>query len=347
MSDACTGSFQGDVVDFQSGAAVTLVHIEASGGDPKTKLTVNAAPDGGYASDSIPCGPYALQISAPGYYPTTIYAHVDAKTTTQIVQLKAIPDSMCSGTGSATGLVFDALTKERKPIAGATLSIEPGVGAAGVGPVMFETQSGADGRFSVSELSSGYYTAAVSAPGFAAGQLTLMVCGGSTRMDQDIALTPRMDGVAMRVILTWKQPNDLDLHAQLPDGNELYFYTPCRGMQQSYPYASLDVDRKMANGPETVSFARFQPGTYTFFVHNYSEQIEMAKQHLSASAAEVVVLGMGDQELGRFAVPSTGSGVFWDVFSIEGTAPSQLHPIQSINNARANPETGYSQDCRP
>jgi hypothetical protein len=82
------------------------------------------------------------------------------------------------------------------------------------------------------------------------------------------------------------------------------------------------------------------------FVHNFSGQNE-GGEGFAESNARIVVLGEGDVELARYAVPGSGAGAFWDVFKFEGAEPSRLVTVQQLDDARANPYDEYTQTCRP
>ena len=58
------------------------------------------------------------------------------------------------------------------------------------------------------------------------------------------------------------------------------------------------------------------------------------------------VFGADNQEIARFAVPSSGDGYFWDVFSFQGADPSKLTVLQSLGS-RPNPYDEYTQTCSP
>jgi hypothetical protein len=338
---ACSGGFVGRVVDATSNKPLANARVAVEGG---AAMMLQTDADGQYKTASMPCGQYTLRISADGFAPVNAGVQVTGGNVTQMTALRAVSMAACAATGSVRGLIFDAVTKERKPIPDATIALRAGVGQ-GIGPISFEITAGSDGMFLATGLAAGTYTIAATAPGYQSATATIGVCGGSEPQVQDIGLATAMQ-VPFRAILRWNKPKDLDLHLQTPQGDEVYFYEPCRGGLERAPFARLDVDRRNAEGPEIISVASFLPGRYTVFVHNYSAQTQNDPTTFAESGAEVVVYGTGDRELGRFAVPVGGSGMSWDVFSFDGSDPDRITSIQQLTQ-RPDPETEYSEDCRP
>jgi hypothetical protein len=338
---ACTGGFMGRVVAAATNQALPKARIAIEG---SAAMMLETDANGQYKTATMPCGSYTLRISADGFAPVNTSVQVTADSMTQMTALRAVATASCNSAGRVRGLVFDAISQERKPIADAMVTVRAGVGQ-GIGPISVEVVSGPDGVYMAEGLPAGTYTIAVNAAGYQSAATSVGVCGGAEPQTQDVGLTS-ITGSPFRAVLRWSQPKDLDLHLQTPQGDEIYFYTPCRGSRERAPFAVLDVDRRNAEGPEVVSISSFLPGRYTVFVHNYSAQTQKDPTQLPDSGAEVVVYGVGDQILGTFPVPSSGSGLSWDVVSFDGADPTKLTPIQRLTS-RPDPETGYSEDCRP
>jgi len=338
---SCSGGFAGRVVDFATKQPISNARISVDGA---VGMMLQTDADGMYRTDRMPCGSYQLRIDASGYMPVNAGLAVTANTMTQMTALKAVSAAACASSGTLKGLVFDAISRERRPIASSKVSIGAGIGQ-GIGPIAFEIESDADGMFTAQDVPSGTYTVTASADGYTAAHATVSVCGASQPQTQDLGLTAT-SSAPFRAVLRWSQPKDLDLHLQTPQGDEVYFFTPCRGSLDHAPFAYLDVDRRNAEGPEVVSVSSLLPGRYTLFVHNYSAQTQADPTQLPDSGAEVTVYGRDNQLLATFAVPTTGSGLFWDVFSFDGADPTKLTPIQRLTQ-RPDPELEYSEDCRP
>jgi hypothetical protein len=338
---ACEGELLGTITSSIAGQGIPGAEVQVVGG---TALSLVTGPDGAYASGKLPCGTYTLAVSALGFLVDTVTAIVTASSTSHVTRLRALSEGQCTGDGDLQGNVFEAISESRAPISGASLELRRGVDTD-EGEVVASATTDAEGVFVLTGLASGNYTALAAADGYAPASANVVVCGGSPSDSKGIALTPTQTE-EMRIVLEWDRPDDLDLHLQLPNGDEIFFDGPCRGGLEGAYHASLDIDRITPSGPETITIERFVPGLYTAFVHNFSGQNEGASD-FSDSGARVRVLGPGDVELGRFAVPSNGGGNFWNVFQFQGARPEELVSLQQLNDARANPYDEYTGECRP
>ena len=78
-------------------------------------------------------------------------------------------------------------------------------------------------------------------------------------------------------MLTWgARPRDLDANLWLPGGTRVSFAT--RGSTTRFPWAQLGADDQGGFGPETITVTRLLPGTYTYAVHNLSNERALADQ---------------------------------------------------------------------
>jgi hypothetical protein len=94
-----------------------------------------------------------------------------------------------------------------------------------------------------------------------AGDFTLSPC---------LALAAASSGMA--ITLTWgAAPSDLDSHLKGPNNTHVNWTS--LGSLTAAPFARLDVDDVTSFGPEVVTITRMAPGTYRYFVHNFSETI--------------------------------------------------------------------------
>ncbi len=147
-----------------------------------------------------------------------------------------------------------------------------------------------------------------------------------------------------RVTLRWaEKPEDLDLHVRTPDGSHIFFRDMCEGSRDEAPFVKIDVDHRSGYGPETVTLTKLQPGTYTFFVHNYSAQNEDDETTFAESGAKVIVYDDTNTEVHSFAVPSA-SGYFWQVFELDG-ASKTITSLQTVGGGD-NPKD-YTDRCDP
>jgi hypothetical protein len=231
--------------------------------------------------------------------------------------------------GTVTGIVTNALTGE--PIAGATIRVDGASGSA---------TSGSNGRFELSGAPAGTQTLRTTASGFVTETRTITIPSGGTT-DQAIALTPARAGGEITLVLTWgSQPRDLDAHLSGPDRSggrfHLYFANPQAPVPS--PYATLDVDDRESNGPETVTIAKdpttgqFVAGEYRYWVHNFSTTPEF-----DVSGARVTV-NSGGSQLASLDVPGGGAGLdIWKVvnLNIDAAGNVSVTPVQSF-------DTGFS-----
>jgi hypothetical protein len=338
-AESCEGTLSGSVIDFFDRAPVEggRVDIVDSNGDPVVpSLEIDEL--GEYVTDSLPCGDYTLAILADGYLPAEISATVSRQANSTVTRLQALLEDVCEE-GGIQGSVFDGLTEVRELIIGAEVSIIEGVDNFH-GNVIDTVETGVDGGFFFEGLAPGNYTLVVELAGYSQGRTNVVVCGGEELGPADISIVELAAG-QMRIVLEWDRPDDLDLHLQLPDGDEVFFWEPCRVKSA----AGLDIDRTTAVGPETITVANPGPGTHTVFVHNYSAH-EAGGESFSESGARVTVYGDDDQELARFAVPSSDA-FFWNVFSFKGEDPQSITALQQVINSRPNPAEEYTEECRP
>lgn len=338
-SATCTGIFTGRVVEFDTlpGRAVVGASVHVTAGTFTTDATTDEL--GNYTVPGVPCVSLTLNIGAPGFLTEHLSLASDGNQQ-HFSQLRALPLA-CSGEGSITGIVSDAVLNQ--PVAGARIELFPSLGRAEGTPVAGITGSSA-GTYEFTHLNAGHYTARIEAAGYAPLEEEVVVCGQRTL--QNDFFVSRASEAALRFVLSWQHPDDLDLHLQLPNGEEVYFDDLCHGASQSFPYATLDVDHQLADGPESISISALIPGRYTLFVHNYSRDFAPNQPGFQDSQAQVSVFGNGGSLLGRFPVPIRGSGLYWDVLSFEGLHPEKLIPIQALSSERLRPEN-YVQACRP
>ncbi len=339
-AESCEGDIAGSVVDALDQFGVDGGVIDIIDAEGNTVPSLNIDGDGAFKSGKLSCGEYTLLVVVDGYEPVEVTAKVTAGATTNLPRIKAVLEFACEDEGDILGTVFDGLTEERELVFGAQVSISEGVNNVS-GPEIDSVETGVDGVFQFSELPPGNYTVTARLDGYSLGRANLVVCGGEEQRPAEISIVELEPG-QMRIVLEWEVPADLDIHLQLPDGNEVFFWDPCRLNSA----AGLDIDRMAAVGPETITVRSPGPGPYTLFVHNFSAQIDGA-EGFAESSASVTVFGDDDQELARFDVPTGGDGFFWDVFSFDGANPQRLSPLQRLVNNRRNPYDEYTEECRP
>ena len=179
------------------------------------------------------------------------------------------------------------------------------VAAAGGGAEIASGRTGADGRWTA-RLPAGTYEVSYRLEGY------VPYTSGATEVREDgqlvtVSLSRLLEatessGREVRVILNWgsrtDQVRDADSHLACPCGApESHVYYQSRVHQAADHRVELDVDDTDWGGPETITLARPVPGTYLYWVHDYSGP----PARLGASDVVVRVV-IGSQEAGEFRI---------------------------------------------
>lgn len=280
--------------------------------------------DGTYYAYAAP-GTHTLAFSADGYLTETVYkVEITEGIVNYNMLLNMVPEA--DETGTVSGRVIDAF--DAYSIEGATLKVYRGINNTVGTPV--STLTTEDGYYSF-ELSPGNYTIQASASGYTTGSANIIVVGGEYRSNQDCTLTPILDEGEIRVVLTWGEyPSDLDSHLVGPtvDGDRFHvYYNNKNHYDGNTLYVNLDVDDITSYGPETTSVYVGVDGSYTFYVHDYTNRNYSSCSEMSTSGAQVKVYLGGRSEPYIFNAPNE-EGTLWTVFTIED---GQLKPINTMS----------------
>ena len=324
------GFITGIVQDAQtlnliSDAAVLITNEET--GDKYESVVM----DGTYYCYLTP-GTYTMEFAAEGYIPETIY-HV-AVTADEInynVMLNMVTDN--DSPGIVSGRIVDAF--DASSIAYADLEVYAGINQTSGTPVAV-AQSDEYGMYTLS-LAPGNYTLRASAEGYLADSAPIVVISELSQDNQDCTLTPLLQDGEMRVILTWgSYPYDLDSHLVGPAINGTFhtFYYDQEYYYDGVLYDNLDVDDTDSYGPETTSVYVGLDGTYTFYVHNYSDCDETVSSTMATSGAQVKLYLAGQSTPIVYNVPNQ-PGTLWTVFSVENGV---ITPINEMSY-HYNPDT--------
>jgi hypothetical protein len=312
--------------------AGALVQATANG---RTQTTVTDA-DGSYHLLGLSCENTEISVSREGYLDERSSVALTSNAVYS-ARLSPLPAS-CAGQGSTSGSVVDAVTGS--PVAGVKLSVIP-THSTGAAP---QTVTDVTGSFTFSGLAGGRHELRVLREGYAPAEEALEICGGQALQRRPIELVPLSDA-GITFLLTWDRPEDLDLHLQLPNGEEVFFAPFCSGDGQGFPYATLAADRKLAGGPELIRVSRAMPGRYRLFVHNYSQAFSQSQAGLASSNAVLRAFDAQGRLLAQLSAPTQGNGLFWEILEFEG-GKEQLTPIGRLSNERPRPEA-YEEACRP
>jgi Mg-chelatase subunit ChlD len=217
----------------------------------------------------------------------------------------AQPPPFKLGNALVSGEVVDATNN--RPLKGAEVRL---VGT------MLRATTGDDGRFRLADAPAGPVGIEISALNYSTDQLEKTLSAGAETSVR-IALSPGMGAGQIRIVLTWGDtPADLDAHLQgpLPDGSKFHVFFHEKGDLKSKEFVSLDVDDNNGEGPETITVLGVLPGTYHYFVHDYTNRAKPQSQELAQSGAEVKVYQGGQTY--RFSADQKSAGTQWHVCDI-------------------------------
>ncbi|HWT75842.1 MAG TPA: carboxypeptidase regulatory-like domain-containing protein [Mobilitalea sp.] len=274
--------------------------------------------NGYYSFADLPLGIYEITISDSNFIPITSEIIIStANTTNYNITLEAISNTY-SGSGVASGYVYNALTG-RGVEAGLTLTVLKGYNLS-TGEVVTTTTTGEGGVYSLT-LPAGNYTVYVNdlrtdaATKYRKGYFNIKVLGNITIGNQNGEVTPIMAEGEIRIILVWGEiPYDLDSHLTGPTSSGGTFHTYYRNKSYSESgkqLVQLDVDDTDSYGPETTTIYTQSNGVYKFTVHDYSNRGSTDSMALANSGACVKVY-YGERVL-TYYVPNL-PGTAWDVF---------------------------------
>jgi hypothetical protein len=239
--------------------------------------------------------------------------------------------------GSISGTVVDATNASA--IAGAT------VNAMQSGIIIGSDTTDAEGNYNISGLAAGNYTVEASASGYSSSSEDNVQVVAGNNTTQNFALSPEIVS-GFRIVLTWgESPSDLDSHTWLPNtdlnpgvsnGTGYHVWYSDEGSLTDCPYTGLDIDDTSSFGPETTTIAQPYNGTYTFIVHDYSNQDDTNSTAFQSSSANVKVYDSTGQ-IANFDVPTEGNGPYWYVFTLDGNTGV----VTSINQVQSSDPSPY------
>jgi len=326
------GSIKSRILDAATDQPLAGVEIKAQAGH-----SVLSDANGAFQINDIQPGD-SLFISKFGYVSVTLH---DAPVFRNYVL--EIPDAglpTAGGTGFLAGKVVNALNGSG--ISGVTVKAYKGLNAAPSAKrpnpeVVATTTTNSTGNYSFT-LGSGVYTLLFTATGYSENITFGSVVSGQTETLSNVLLPPASAGAGLVVVLTWAPsgtnvPPDLDAHATGPDGSgsRFHVYTGNRAFVSAPDtIAALELDDTSFGGPEVITIrATAAPGTYRFYVHNFSGQTATTSKALSDSADARVDVYQDNRVIGTFFPPANTAGTLWKVFEFDG---ARLFPVNQIGN---------------
>ena len=122
----------------------------------------------------------------------------------------------------------------------------------------------------------------------------------------------------------------MDSHLVGPtaEGGKFHVYFSSKNFNlNGQTYNKLDVDDTTSYGPETTSVYLNVGGTYTYYVHDYSNKYSSNSSALSQSGAMVKLYVAGRDKPYIYYAP-TGNGTLWKVFSM---TDGKITPINELS----------------
>ncbi|MCX6233743.1 MAG: PKD domain-containing protein [Bacteroidetes bacterium] len=162
----------------------------------------------------------------------------------------------------------------------------------------------------------GTHTVTASATGYTNYTNSQVVIPESGTLELQIALSPTLATGQYRFVLTWgESPTDLDSHLKTPsiEGSTYHIYYNNKGSADSPPYAILDIDDVTSFGPETTTIYDLYPGEYHYYIYNFSGSPEIT------TSSAVVQIFDDNGLLHTLQVPTTGTGLYWDICTMNGS----------------------------
>ncbi len=317
--ETCTygkGKITGYVYDGKTEKAISGARIRLNDSDGMVLQTVYTDGNGKYLLENLSPKTYQLEISATDYRAFTMNQKVEKNTSTYVeTALMLLREETTPA--MIKGNLIDGVSGYR--ISDVTIKVRKGWNQTS-GTVVQELKASSSYNF---WIEPGNYTLQASVSGYVSETVNIAAKSGG-EVIKDITLVPKNTQVGkgtMRIVLTWGYtPYDLDAHLFGPtvNGNGT-FHTYWYRLNKNYNYgntniANLDLDDRYSYGPETTTVNKVnKSGTYSFYVHDYTNRAKSSSKYLSASNAKVTVYFNG-KLTATYHVPVNKGGTVWHVF---------------------------------
>lgn len=351
--EECTrgsGNYEGYVKASDSQSAIAHAKIQIYKGRELKDVTYTDE-NGKFVGIKLPSGSYTIHVSASGYLPyEQEFDIVGGQTTILRTQLMISRGSSGSGeeSYSCSGMVTDAYNGialadvEIKVISQAINPSDPNADKTVVTTVYTDT----NGQYSF-QAAKGNYKLVASKNEYVSNDEYVTL----DRAQADINITlnpinqPTLEG-NLRIVLTWgSSPSDLDSHLIAETNMERYhvYYS-----HMSDPGINLDVDDTSSYGPETITIENAETGTYSYYVHDYSNKGSSSSTALAQSEAQVK-LYVGETLKYTISIPTDKDGTLWHVFDYDAesdriTLVNEFSYESSASNVGSNGVSTLSLD---
>ena len=324
--DCCSSgsaTIKGTVEDYDSealsGVSVTFSKSET------TSSTVATIDNGTYSKSTFSSGTYTLTYTKNGYIEASQSATLTADDETLEVALVQLFPDTCASTGTISGTIKDAVSESG--ITDVSLSARSGLDATS-GTIVKTATSDSSGNYSLSSMSTGWYTIQTSKSGYTTTTFNVFACGDQSEQNGSISTT--LSSGSLRIVLSWKSNVDLDAHLTGPDnasGRFHVYHSKPRFHYDSNSYSSSrsssdnvtqDTDSVQGReGPETITVSAVRSGTYRYYVHNFTNKGQQNHMGLYKSKASVKVYHSSLSDgLTKFKAPNM-AGDLWTVFNFD------------------------------
>lgn len=334
-----SGTLKGDVKDAVTDQPIKDVKVTIYKDNLPVK-TLKTDSDGKYEVKLFN-GTYGIAFTKNGYT-TLSYSNVeiDSNQVKYNPKMRLLSDDYVTSPGTVGGIVSNAVNGQ--DLEGVTVNLRKGHNTK-TGTIHKTLTTDEYGEYVFENLQAGYYTAEVKKAGFTTTYIDVVAIGGEESLNNHATLRPILADDEISIVLTWgATPNDLDSHLTGPsmgdDSRFHIYYARKTYSHNSELIAQLDHDDTSSYGPETVTILKQNAGTYSYYVHNYSNRYDASSTTLSNSGAKVEVY-FGDRLVRTFYVPTNLPGTVWKVFDLSGTTITPVNQIletstsiQSANN---------------
>jgi len=275
--DCCSSGsaiIKGTVEDYDSEALSGVSVTFAKSGT--TSSTVTTIDNGTYSKSTFSSGTYTLTYTKNGYVEASQSATLTADDETLEVGLVQLFPDTCASAGTISGTIKDAVSESG--VTDVSLSARSGLDATS-GTIVKTATSDSSGNYSLSSMSTGWYTIETSKSGYMATTFNVFACGNQS--EQNGSISPTLSSGSLRIVLSWKSNVDLDGHLTGPDnasgrfhvyyGQKRFHYdiNTYSSSRSSSDNVTQDTDSVQGReGPETITVSAVRSGTYRYYVHN-------------------------------------------------------------------------------
>lgn len=346
-----TGGISGKVQTEGTRLGINKARIEVYSGDNLIRRRFTNE-NGAYSIDNLAEGEYKVVVSATGYFKYEMNITVK-KDQISYMETALMVDRSSAGTGTLYGNIVNALNGNG--ISGVSYALRAGWNNTTGEILQGGILEGTD--YSI-QIPAGNYTLQASGEGYVSNYINVAV-SGTDETKADIVLKPEgmsgnEDAENMRIVLTWGEtPRDLDSHLfgpMLSDAESRFhtsfvdeeYYDDYNGERELI--ADLDWDDTSSYGPETTTVHHFaNQGTYSFYVHDYTNGYSDDSDKLSRSGARVQIY-FGDECRYTYHIPADREGTIWHVFDMDA-ATKEIIPVNEFSYGSNMSEiAGYSLD---